>query len=105
MTIVSPAKADCADERRVFKPASGKMGFRMEILAGADSNVGEALVYRPFISTPDTYQLIVEQRSAASTRYRLIGRAGSLRLDVSAEGKAEVEANRELPALWRLACS
>ena len=105
VTIVSPAKADCADERRVFKPASGKMGFRMEILTEADSNVGQALVYRPFTSKPDTYQLIVEQKSPSGSRYRLIGRAGSLGLEVSADGKAVVESNREIPALWQLACS
>jgi len=104
VTIVSPAKSNCVDERRVFKPTSGKMGFRMEILTAADSNIGQALVYRPFINTPDTYQLIVEQKSPSGSRFRLIGPAGSLRLDVSADGKAVVESNREIPALWTLAC-
>ncbi|SRR6266540_3201047 len=103
--IVSPAKADCGDERQVFKPASGKMGFRLELVTEGDSNVGQALVYRPFNSSPDTYQLIVEQKSASGSRYRIIGRAGNLRLEVSADGKATVESNREIPALWRLACS
>jgi len=105
MTIVSTAKADCGDDRRVFKPASGKMGFRLELVTEADSNVGQALVYRPFNSAPDPYQLIVEQQSASGSRYRIIGRAGNLRLEVSADGKATVESNREIPALWRLACS
>jgi hypothetical protein len=105
VTIVSPAKADCRDERQVFKPASGKMGFRMEIVTEADSKVGQALVYRPFNAAPDTYQLIVEQKSPTGSRYRLVGRAGSLRLDVSADGKAVVESNREIPSVWQLACS
>jgi hypothetical protein len=103
---VSPAKADCGDERQVFKPASGKMGFRLELVTEGDSTVGQALVYRPFNAAPDTYQLIIEQKSASgSSRYRIIGRAGNLRLEVSADGKATVESNREIPALWRLACS
>jgi hypothetical protein len=105
VTIVSPAKADCGDDRQVFKPASGKMGFRLEIVTETDSKVGQALVYRPFSSAPDTYQLIVEQTSPSGSRYRIIGRAGNLRLEVSADGKATVESNREIPALWRLACS
>lgn len=103
--MVSPAKADCADDRQVFKPASGKMGFRLELVTEADSTVGQALVFRPFNSKPDSYQLIVEQKSASGARYRIIGRAGTLHLEVSADGKATLESNKEIPALWRLACS
>jgi hypothetical protein len=105
VTMVSPAKADCGDERQVFKPASGKMGFRLELVTEADSTVGQALVFRPFSNTPDNYQLIVEQKTASGARYRIIGRAGSLRLEVGADGKATLESNKEIPALWRLACS
>jgi hypothetical protein len=108
VTIVSPAKsanANCGDERRVFKPASGKMGFRLELVTAADSAVGEAHVYRPFSKSPDNYQLIVVETSPERSRYRLIGPAGMLRLDVTADGKATVDSNRDFPSLWKLACS
>jgi hypothetical protein len=105
LTIMSPAKADCGDERRVFKPASGKMGFRLEIVTMGDSTVGQALVYRPFSKSPDNYRLIVEDTSPAGSRYRLIGPAGMLRLDVTADGKATVDSNRDFPSVWKLACS
>jgi hypothetical protein len=100
--LATPALADCPDQRMVFQPTSGKLGFRMEILQ-ADAGA-KALVHRPFRSTPDTYQIVSEQTADAGTRYVLIGPAGTLQLDVDADGIAVVEANREIPSRWRLVC-
>lgn len=100
--FATPAFAQCTDQRLVFQPESGKLGFRVEILpmeAGA-----KALVHRPFRSTPDTYQIVAERPSDAGSRYVLVGPAGTLRFDVDASGTAVVEANREIPSRWRLAC-
>jgi len=102
-TIMS-AKAECGDGVQVFKPVNGKLGFRMEIVTQADGAAVKALVYRPFTSAPDVYEVAVEHRTAAAARYRLTGRAGSLQLDVKPEGSATLEANRELPSLWKLDC-
>ena len=98
----TPALAECTDQRLVFQPTSGKLGFRVEILpaeAGA-----KALVHRPFRSTPDTYQVVSEQAAAAGSRYVLVGPAGTLRFDVDPNGTAVIEANREIPSRWRLVC-
>jgi len=100
--LATPALADCPDQRMVFQPTSGKLGFRMEIVqaeAGA-----KALVHRPFRSTPDTYEIVSEQTADAGSRYTLVGPAGSLQLDIDADGTAVVEANREIPSRWRLVC-
>jgi len=102
VAFTSPAFAQCADQRLVFQPESGKLGFRVEILstqAGA-----RALVHRPFRSTPNTYQIVAEQPSDAGSRYVMVGPAGTLRFDVDASGAAVVEANRDIPSRWRLAC-
>ena len=100
--LATPVLADCPDQRMVFQPASGKLGFRMEIVraeAGA-----KALVHRPFRSTPDTYEIVSEQTIDAGPRYTLVGPAGSLRFNVDADGTAVVQANREIPSRWRLVC-
>lgn len=102
-TVMS-AKADCGDGLRVFKPVNGKLGFRMEIVTQADGSAVKALLYRPFTSAPDVYEIALERRTATGARYRLTGRAGSLQLDVKAEGGATLEANRALPSLWKLDC-
>jgi hypothetical protein len=106
VVIVTPAQADCADQRLVFQPSSGKLGFRVEIVpAEAGGAEGQALVYRPFHKTPDAYQVVTEQPSGSGARLVLIGPAGTLRFDVSADGTAVIEANREMPSRWRLVCN
>jgi hypothetical protein len=99
-----PARAECPPDRRmVYEPTSGKSGFRMELMAGTADGIGRALVYRPFNQAADDYRLVTEQTSASSARYVLIGPAGILRLETSADGQAVLEANREMPSRWRLA--
>jgi hypothetical protein len=102
--IATPALADCQDQRLVFQPSSGKLGFRVEIAPANADGERKALVYRPFRSVPDTYRIVTEQPSGSGSRYVLSGPAGTLRFDVSDNGTAEVEANREIPSRWRLAC-
>jgi hypothetical protein len=86
--------------------SSGKLGFRVEIVPTESGGEGQqAHVYRPFRSTPDTYQIVNEQPSGAGSRYLLVGPAGTLRFDVSANGTAVVESNREIPSRWQLAAS
>jgi hypothetical protein len=102
LIVATPALADCPDQKLVFQPASGKLGFRMEIMP---AELGaKALVHRPFRSTPDTYEIVAERSSETGSRYVLVGPAGTLRFDVDANGTAVVEANREIPSRWRLAC-
>jgi len=101
---IMSAKADCGDGPQVLKPVNGKLGYRMEIVTTADGTALKALVYRPFTNSPDVYEIVVERRNSAETHYRLSGRAGSLRLDVKTEGTATLEANREIPSLWKLDC-
>jgi hypothetical protein len=56
-----PLRAECPPDRRiVYEPASGKYGFRMELVTGAQDSIGRALVYRPFSQAPDDYKLITE---------------------------------------------
>jgi hypothetical protein len=106
VVMLTPAQADCIDQRLVFQPSSGKLGFRVEIVPTESGGEGQqAHIYRPFHSTPETYQIVTEQPSGAGSRYLLVGPAGTLRFDVSANGTAVVESNREIPSRWQLAAS
>jgi hypothetical protein len=100
----SPAFADCPDQRMVLKPESGKLGYRVEIVPGESGSSGHALVYRPFVAKPDTYDLIVDPRSSSGSRYILSGPAGALKLEMDSNGTAVLDANREIPSRWRLSC-
>jgi len=103
VVIASPALADCTDQRLVFQPSNGKRGFRVEIVPTESGSERQALVYRPFHATPDTYD-VVEQPSGSGARLVLIGRGGTLRFDLGTDGTAVVDANRDIPSRWRLAC-
>lgn len=100
----TPALADCKDQRLVFQPSSGKLGYRVEIVPTDVAGERQARVYRPFRSSPDTYRVVAEQPSGSGSRFTLIGPAGTLRFDLNENGTAEIEANREIPSRWRLAC-
>jgi hypothetical protein len=101
----SPALADCSDQRMVLKPDTGKLGFRVELVPGESGSGGQALIYRPFHATPDTYNLTVDPLSPTGSRYILSGPAGALKLEVGADGTAVIDSNREFPSRWRLACN
>ena len=100
--LATPAFARCTDQRLVFQPTSGKLGFRVEILS-VDAGA-RALVHRPFRDTPDSYQIVSEQADDTGSRYVLVGPAGTLRFDVDRSGTAVVEANRDIPSRWRRVC-
>lgn len=102
LAIVTPARADCGDQRLVLKPESGKLGFRVEIVKTESGSEGQALIYRPFSKAPDTYRLVVDPLS--DSRYILIGPAGTLKFEVG-NGTATVESNRDFPSRWRVACN
>jgi hypothetical protein len=100
---MSPAQAECPPNQPiVYEPASGKLGFRIEIFPEAPDGSGRALIYRPFSTGPDPYRLISEQTAASGGRYMLIGQAGILRFETTADGHASVEANRDIPSQWQL---
>ena len=88
----------------VFQPSSGKLGYRVEIVPTEVDGERQAHVYRPFRSTPDIYRIVTEQQSGSGSRLTLVGPAGTLRFDLNENGTAEIEANREIPSRWRLAC-
>jgi len=100
--LATPAFAQCTDQRLVFQPTSGKLGFRMEILSAEAG--AKALVHRPFRGTPDSYQIVSEQAHDAGSRYVLVGPGGTLRFDVDRSGAAVVEANHDMPSRWRRVC-
>src|SRR5262249_51579301 len=84
--LATPAFAQCTDQRLVFQPESGKLGFRVEILpAEAGARV---LVHRPLRATPDSYQIVSEQAGDTGSRYVLVGPAGTLHFDVDQSGTA-----------------
>jgi len=100
--LATPAFAQCTDQRLVFQPTSGKLGFRMEILSAEAG--AKALVHRPFRGTPDSYQIVSEQADDTGSRYVLVGPGGTLRFDVDRSGAAVVEANHDIPSRWRRVC-
>jgi hypothetical protein len=102
VAVVSPALAECRHEHRIYEPASGKFGFRLEIVADAPDGSGWAEVYRPFSDAPDKYKLIFDRSSDSGGRYVLFGPAGILRLELSTDGQAILDANRRIPSRWRL---
>jgi hypothetical protein len=95
--LVSPATAKCS----VYEPISGKIGFRLEIVAEAPDGSGRVLVYRPFEQTPDAYRLVFQQETSTGKRYALLGPAGVLWLEISSDGRVVLQANREMPSQWR----
>jgi len=100
--LATPAFAQCTDQRLVFQPTSGKLGFRMEILSEEAGT--RALVHRPFRDTPDSYQIVSEQTGDAGSRYVLVGPGGTFHVDIDPSGTAVVEANRDIPSRWRRVC-